>query len=284
MLTVRRIPPLALVVTLIVLLGLCPTRWIAPLTGDLSSVLWVPLSPLSHGATAARLWLRPRPNTPSIDEATAVAEREYYRGLWHAERIQTELLEKKLRLYEVTVGGASRGVAVRLASANVISRTPGSGGLALKVNVGSQHGIAAGDIAVVDGDAIVGRVAPEVGAVTSVVVSMADRSVGRFDAYIVPAAQEKSNRPQVIPVQLIGDGTGQVRGDIDLPSGVRPGDLVRLKDSQWPRGAQGMRVGVVTEVKRKDAQPLRGEVFVQPAIDPAMVGELVLKLSAGSTQ
>jgi hypothetical protein len=36
------------------------------------------------------------------------------------------------------------------------------------------------------------------------------------------------------------------------------------------------------EIKRKDAQPLRGEVIVRPAADPNMVGELVVKLSQGT--
>ncbi len=54
-----------------------------------------------------------------------------------------------------------------------------------------------------------------------------------------------------------------------------------MKDPSWPSGAQGMRIGVVTEIKRKDEQPLRGEIIVRPAVDPAVVGELVVKLSAG---
>lgn len=279
----RRIPPLALVVTFIVLLGLCPTRWIAPLTADLSSVLWVPLSPLSHGATSMRLWLRPRQITPSPDETSAVAERDYYRGLWHAERIRIEELEKKLQLYELTGRHSSSAGTIRLASANVIARTPGSGGLALKVNAGTQQGVAPGDVAIVDGDALVGRVAPEVGAVTSVVLSIADRSVGRFDAYIVPKAEERSNRQTRVAVQLLPDGSGNLRGDIDLSSAIREGDIVRFRDASWPTGAQGMRIGAVVALRRKDAQPLRGEVFVQPAVDPAVVGEIVIKL-AGATQ
>jgi cell shape-determining protein MreC len=164
----------------------------------------------------------------------------------------------------------------------VLSRTPGSGGVALKLNVGNQQGIAAGDIAIVDGDAIVGRIAPEVGAVSSTVLSVGNRALGRIDGYVVPADQEKSKRPQVIAVQLLPDGKGDLRGDIDLRSPARTGDIVRVKDPAWPAGAQGMRLGVVVEIKRKDAQPLRGEVIVRPAVDPNMVGELVVKLSQGT--
>lgn len=276
----RRIPPIALVVAFVVMLGLFPTRWIAPLTGDLSSILWVPLSPIAHGATAIRLWLRPRVVLQTDGDSAILADRDYYRGLWHAEQIRVQDLEKKLSAYEVASGGAPHGGTFRLAAANVLSRTAGSGGVALKLNAGSQQGISAGDVAIVDGDGIVGRIAPEVGAVSSTVLSIANRSIGRIDGYVVPADQEKSKRPQVIPIQLLPDGKGYLRGDTDLGSLARPGDIVRVKDPTWPSGAQGMRIGVVTEIKRKDEQPLRGEMIVRPAIDPTVVGELVIKLSA----
>ncbi len=263
------------------MLGLAPTRWIAPLTGDLSAVLWVPLSPLAHGATSMRLWLRPRVALRTESDGAIEADRDYYRGLWHAEQIRVQELEKKLSAYEVTSGGNAQSGTVRLAAANVLSRTPGSGGIALKINAGSQQGISPGDVAIVGGDGVVGRIAPEVGAVTSTVLSIANRSIGRMDGYVVPADQEKSKRPQVIMVQLLPDGRGALRGDIDLGTSVRAGDLVRMKDPSWPSGAQGMRIGVVTEIKRKDEQPLRGEIIVRPAVDPAVVGELVVKLSAG---
>ena len=264
------------------MLGLFPTRWIAPLTGDLSSILWVPLSPISHATTAMRLWLRPRTAASTEGDAAILADRDYDRGLWHAEQIRVQELEKKLDTYEAVSGQTKSGGAVRLAAANVLSRTPGAGGVALKLNVGTQQGIAAGDIGIVDGDAIVGRIAPEVGAVSSTVLSVGNRAIGRIDGYVVPANQEKSKRPQVIAVQLLPDGNGDLRGDIDLGSPARPGDIVRVKDPAWPAGAQGMRLGVVVEIKRKDAQPLRGEVIVRPAVDPNMVGELVVKLSQGT--
>ncbi|MDA0214171.1 MAG: hypothetical protein O2875_02270 [Planctomycetota bacterium] len=278
----RRIPPIALVVAFVVMLGLLPTRWIAPLTGDLSSILWVPLSPIAHGATAMRLWLRPPKVTTTEGDGSISADRDYYRGLWHAEQILVQELEKKLSAYEVISGASKRAGAVRLAAANVLSRTTGAGGAALKLNVGTQQGISAGDVAIVDGDAIVGRIAAEVGAVSSTVISIANRSIGRIVGYIVPADQEKSKRPQSIVVQLMPDAKGNLRGDIDLGSAARPGDVVRVKDPGWPDGAQGMRLGVVMEIKRKDEQPLRGEIVVRPAVDPNMVGELVVKLSQSS--
>lgn len=277
----RRIPLIALVVACIVMLGLLPTRWIAPLTSDLSSIVWVPLSPLAHGTTIIRLWLRPGKAPPAAADAAVLVERDYYRGLWHGEQIRSQELERKLSAYEIASGASQRGDAIRLAAANVLTRTPGAGGLALKINAGSQQGISAGDVAVVDGDGLVGRIAPEVGAVSSTVLSIANRSIGRIDGYVVPADQEKAKRPAVIAIQILPDGKGELRGDIDLGSPVRPGDIVRVKDPSWPPGAQGMRLGIVSEIRRKDTQPLRGEVIIRPAVDPATVGELIVKISAG---
>ncbi|MSQ90579.1 MAG: hypothetical protein EXS01_04180 [Phycisphaerales bacterium] len=274
----HRIPPFLIAVACVVLLGLLPTRWIAPLTTDLSSVLWVPLTPLAHLGTEIRLWLRPRSELPTEADRAVREDRDFYRGLWHSEQIRVQDLEKKLRVYEVVVGAAPPSDAVRLAAANVVARTPGSGGLALKLNVGAQHGITAGDVAVVEGDCVVGRIAPEVRAVASTVISIANRSTGRIDCYVTPADQERAKRPQVIPIQILPDGGGLLRGDIDWGTTVATGDTVRIRDPSWPIGAQGMRLGVVLEIRRKDAQPLRGEVTVRLAVDPAVVGELVVKL------
>jgi len=279
---VRRIPLIAIVVACIVMLGLLPTRWIAPLTSDLSSIVWVPLSPVAHGTTIIRLWLRPGKAPLAAADAAVLVERDYYRGLWHAEQIRSQEFERKLSAYEIASGAGQRGGAIRLAAANVLTRTPGAGGLALKINAGSQQGISAGDVAVVDGDGLVGRIAPEVGAVSSTVLSIANRSIGRIDGYVVPADQEKAKRPAVIAIQILPDGKGELRGDIDLGSPVRPGDIVRVKDPSWPLGAQGMRLGIVSEIRRKDTQPLRGEVIIRPAVDPATVGELVVKISVVS--
>ncbi len=261
------------------MLSLFPTRWIAPFTGDLSSILWVPLSPMAHGASSIRMWLRPPVELRSDLDRAIATDRDLYRGLWHAEQIQVEELQKKLRAYEVVSAGNGNAGSNRLASAHVVARTASGGGLALRLNAGSMQGIGAGDIAVVDGDGIVGRIAPQVGAVSSTIVTVANRAFGRIDGYVVPADQERSKRPQVIAVQLLPDGNGFLRGDIDLGVVAKAGDLVRVKDPTWPVGAQGMRLGVVVEVRRKDAQPLRGEVFVRPAVDPAVVGEVVVKLS-----
>ncbi|MSR43837.1 MAG: hypothetical protein EXS15_00550 [Phycisphaerales bacterium] len=273
--------PIMLVIALFVVLGVLPTRWIAPLGSDLSSILWVPLTPIAHGGTAIRLWLRPRVDAENEADRALATDRDYFRGLWHAEQIRVAELQRKLRAYEVVIGESPRGTVLRLASASVVGRVPSQGGDALRLNIGSQQGVMAGDVALVDGDGVVGRIAPEVGAITCTVIAAGNRAIGRIDAFVVPADQERSSRPQVISIQVVPDGQGYLRGDVELDSAARPGDLVRIKDSTWPIGAQGMRLGVVTEIRRKESQPLRGEVLIRPAVDPAGVGEVVIKLTPG---
>jgi len=277
---VRRIPPIVIAVAFVMLLGVMPARWVAPWSSDLSAVLWVPLSPLAHAGTSVRLWLRPGHGAPREADASVVEERDRYRGLWHAEQIKVQELEERLRAYEVAAKTARDGNA-KFAAASVLTRSSSGGGFALKLNCGSRQGIAAGDVVLFGGDAIVGRIAPEVGNVTSTVMSVADRASGRVDAYITPAAQEGAKRFESISVQIVPDGRGQLRADIDLGSAVAAGDMVRVRDPAWPQGAQGMRIGVVREVRRKDAQPLRGEAIIDPVVDGSRVGEVVVRVSNG---
>ncbi len=215
-------------------------------------------------------------------ESALQADRDLYRGLWHAEQTRVQELESKLRAYEVVAGSGSHRQEVRLAAANVVSMSSDGGGVALRLNAGTLQGVSPGDAAIFGGDGLVGRIAPEVGTVSSTVLCVSSRAFGRIDAYAVPADQERAKRPVVIALQLLPDGRGALRSDVDLGTALRAGDIVRVKDSTWSSGAQGMRLGVVVEVRPKDAQPLRGEVIVRPAIDPASVSEVIIKLSGSN--
>ncbi len=279
----RRVEPIALVIALVVLAGLLPTSWVGPVTRDLSSILWVPLSPLSHGATAIRVWLRPGVGMPTDADRAVAGESDQFRALWHAERLKVEELEKRLAQFQSTAASDQSGTDVRFEDAAVLARTPAAGGLALKVNVGRRQGISPGDVAVVGGDGLVGRVSSEVGELGCFIITLTSKGIPRFDAYIISASEERSSNPKTIPVQLSPDGSGALVGDIDLGTVITAGDSVRLRDRTWPKTAQGMLVGHVVEVQRKDAQPLRGEVTVRPRIDAATLGSVVIKVSEGGS-
>lgn len=260
-----------------------PTAWVAGLTGDLSSILWVPLSPLSHAATSLRVWMRPEAVAASQGEQALLVDRDLYRGLWHAQMLKVEELERRVAQYEATAAVSPGSQPTPMVAVDVLTRTASTGASALKINAGKRSGIAPGDVVVIPGDAIVGRISPEVGEISAFVTCLANPGIGRMDAIIVPASEERARRPKTIAVQLTPDA-GMLRGDIDLSTAARAGDVVRLSDRTWPAGAQGLRLGVIREVRRKDSQPLRGEVIVEPAVDPATVSSLIVKLSTGARE
>lgn len=256
---------------------LLPTTWMAPVTAALAQVAWIPMAPVAWCGSAARHWLRPSVPQMEVDASALRDERDVFRGLYHQERQRAEDLQARLDALDVTSRlDRAMGASVGYATARVVALTPRGG---LRLSVGTREGVRAGDCAVVQGDALVGRIAPEVSARQCLLVPLTDKSLGRIDGVVV--AQDDDARGVVgrgIPVQLAARGSLLV-GDIDLDSGVRPGDVVRLSDGGWSAGAQGMRIGVVREVRRKDEQPLRGLVEVMPASDAAKIAEVVVKVT-----
>jgi hypothetical protein len=256
---------------------LLPTTWVAPVTAALAQVVWIPMAPVAWGGSAARQWLRPSVAEIAGDAAALRDERDQFRGLYHQERQRAESLQSRLDALDVTARlDRASGASVSYASARVMAVTPRGG---MRLSIGAREGVQPGDCAVIQGDALVGRVAPEVSSRQSVLIPLTDRSIGRIDGMVI--AQDDDARGVVgrgIPVQLALRG-GVLAGDIDLDAGVRAGDVVRLSDAGWSPGAQGMRIGVVREVRRKDEQPLRGLVEVMPVADASKVSEVVVKVT-----
>lgn len=254
---------------------LLPTGWVAPLTSALAQVVWIPMAPVAWGGSVARHWLRPAAAELAGDAAALQSERDLFRGLYHEERQRAEELQARLDAMDITARlDRTSGASVSYASARVTAVLPRGG---LRLSVGAREGVQPGDCAVVQGDALVGRIAPEVLARQCVLVPLTDRSVGRIDASVIRAADDVRGLVSAgTAVQLVARG-GVLVGDIDLDAGVRPGDVVRLSDAGWPRGARGMRVGTVLDVRRKDEQPLRGMVEVKPAVDAERISDVVVK-------
>lgn len=259
-----------------------PTTWVAPVTSALAQVVWIPLAPVAWIGGTARHWLRPAVAEPAGDSAALRGERDLFRGLYHDERQRAEELQARLDAMDITARlDRAAGASVAYASARVTAALPRGG---LRLSVGSREGVQPGDCAVVEGDALVGRIAPEVAARQCVLVPLTDKSVGRIDAVVIRSADDARGAVSGgTPVQLVARG-GLLVGDIDLDAGVRPGDVVRLSDAGWPRGARGMRLGAVADVRRKDEQPLRGLVEVKLAADPARVSEVVVKVTGAPAQ
>ena len=116
-------------------------------------------------------------------------------------------------------------------------------------------------------------------------IPITDRSIGLVEAIIIPADDPVAQVQTAPRLQLSPDGKGALVGDLERDMVVTPGDVVRLADSTWPDGAQGMIVGFVESVEPKDLQPLLSSVTVRPRYHPQRLASVTLKIErrAGGT-
>ena len=268
--------PFAVAVCLALVLSLLPTRIVGGVVADVSGVLMAMLNPPAHVLQLVREWLRPPlhaqgPDDPVVREL--LRERDTYRSQWHAARQEVLELERKLDQLGAIRRSDPSG-AWRLVDAAVGMAPPASGQGIISLLAGTALGISAGDVAVVRGDLIAGRVGPSPDRLTSTLLPIGHPALGRIDASIVI---DESGPGRRMPVQLEASGGGRLSCDVALDGGVTPGMVVRLRDAGWPKGAQGMVLGTVVEVGRKDQQPLRGRALIVPAIDARNLAEVTIK-------
>ncbi|MEE2680826.1 MAG: hypothetical protein VX641_00470 [Planctomycetota bacterium] len=273
----------------VLILALLPTRWLAGWTADVGAIVALPLTPLRHAASGAVEWVRPTggsglPIDPSSLDLLQ-QERDTYRGRWHSARLRIQQLEEELRQIQ---GARSLGVGEHWTprTAEVVRHNPSRRGGVLSLNVGSRSGVRAGTVAVVDGDRLVGHIAPDVPQLTSQLIPLgasghaaSETLAARIlepEARAVDVYDEVSGR--AIHLELI-DGTGDYRGVLERGSGVQPGQPVRLgTDPAWNSTAWGMLVGYVDRIEQVPEQPLREVIFVRPAVRTERLSSVTLKI------
>ena len=273
----------------VLLIALLPTRWLAGWTADVGSIIALPLTPLRHAASGAVEWVRPTggdglPIDPSSVELLQ-QERDTYRGRWHSARLRIEQLERDLmQLQRARDLGLGEHWTPR--TAEVVRHNPTRTGGVLSLNVGSRNGVRGGTVAVVDGDRLVGHIAPDVPHLTSQLISLGapgDAASATLDARILELDVDESGRGlsdtgRPIHLDLV-PGSGEYRGVLERGSGIRPGQPVRLgTDPAWNSTAWGMLVGYVDRIEQAPEQPLREVVFVRLAIRPERLASVTLKI------
>jgi hypothetical protein len=113
------------------------------------------------------------------------------------------------------------------------------------------------------------------------VIPITDRASPALLAAVIVAEPDTALLCNLTPV---GDGT--LRGPVEFPEGmaappeIKAGMTVRLRDSTWPRHAQGLVVGEVTRVEVKDNQ--RRVITVKPLVRLDRVSEVVLRILGDS--
>ncbi len=279
-------PDRALLITtfVVVVLAFLPTRWLVPWTSDVGSVIALPLTPLGHAAGSVLAFVRP-PMSEEIPDASeldrVLAERDAFRGRWHRARLRVEQLEGELaQLQRARARGIGGDWVPRTAA--VVRHAPARSGGLLSLNVGRRQGVVEGTVAVVDGDRLVGRVAPDVATLSSILIpvgTMGDAYGRDLRARVLPAEEETTGADKGVSIRLEPIGGGHLVGLLERGSGVKVGDFVRLgADPAWQPTAWGMLLGRVVRIETMRQQPLRERIVVQRAVDPDRLPAVTLKL------
>ncbi len=263
-----RTDPLNIAVLLVIVLSLLPT----PLLGrvnDVAEILNVVRTPFGDLARRVSGWLRP-PDDPlammSEDYQKLAKEREIANSALFAAWEKIKQLEQEIEELQQARRFNETG-AFRPLVARIIGMAGSRADGPLKLNVGKAHGVAPGVVAVHGGADLVGRVGEEsdVSALNSVLILTTD-PIHKLIQGMVTTATTAERQYEPIPIQLIPIGDGTFVGDISDEVPARVGDVVRLWDVGWPETAQGMIIGQVESMTRKDDSPKRMEVVVRPRI------------------
>jgi cell shape-determining protein MreC len=272
--------PLAAAIVVALILCFMPRSVLAWLNGPRRLIEYL-IIPVSDPALAIASWFlpaAPKPDDPRV--ALLQKEIELYKKLLADAQ---KAIEDKQRLIATLQKGEAIGDGVFKqwpAAVTAISST-GAGGV-ISVRAGSSDGVEQRNtIATTNGVQLVGRVGG-VDAVSSKVTLMTHKASGTIDGVITAddgtrRAQIRNLSPQVGKRVL----KGQVQHSSPPVPDPKVGDIVRVDDSNnWPRSAQRLTIGAVTEVETLAGG--RIVVTVKPTVDLERLGEVVLLLSPKS--
>ena len=260
-----------MIVGVVIILAMFPANWLG-WTRDLSDLVRIPVTPISHVGMMLTGWIRPSiepADLPTdIKDRTdlAVAERDHYRQLYHAQMLRSTELADQLRELQALPESALRNPQPPVAlTINVTGNRPSHTTAIIEVKLSSEFSdrIQEGDIAIVGRD-IIGRVI-RIGMTRIEVQPSTHADVGFIRAAIVPAHPGKEHGPPLRAEVLIrGDQSGGLYAEVSAKIGVVVGDLVILDDPSWPVVGSGLVLGVVTSTSPMDAAPLRHAVRIAP--------------------
>ncbi len=253
-----------------IFLSLVPASWLG-WTSDLAALVRIPVTPISHIGIMFTSWVRPslEPSDLPSDEKErnelAIAERDHYRQMYHAQMLRATELADQLRelqsLPETALRNPQPPVIIQV---DVTGNRPSdvSGIIELKLIREASSRIRVGDIAIVGRD-IVGRIS-SVGMTRIGLMTKTNKEMRLTRAAIVPAHPSNTRSPLLAEVILQSNGEAQMIAEVVATSGVKKGDLVQLDDSSWPLIGAGLTIGVVEDVMPLDEAPLRQRVIIVP--------------------
>jgi hypothetical protein len=278
-----------IIIGIVIALAMFPANWLG-WTRDLSDIIRIPVTPISHIGMMMTGWIRPAAmpsDLPSDTESRtefAETERDHYRQLYHAQMLRSTELADQLRELQSLPDSALRNpnppVTLPIDVTGVRPSDPTSI-VELKLSSEYVDRIEEGDIAIVGRD-IIGRVI-RVGMTRIEVRPSTHTAVGFIRAAIVPAHPSKEHGLRAEAL-VRSDGVGGLYAEVPVDSGVVVGDLVVLDDPSWPAVGLGLVLGVVTETAPMDAAPLRHAVLITPRRQARDLVRLVVLGSSESVE
>jgi len=267
-----------------------PSSWIG-WTSDLADLVRVPVTPVSHVGMMLTNWVRPGvdPSDLPTDEQErndlAIAERDHFRQLYHAQMLRATELADQLRLLQSLPESAllnPQPPIVLPLDVTGINPSDTEGLIELKLIRGARERVLEGDIAIVGRD-IVGRIS-RIGITRVEMRPTSHQEIGLIRAAVVPSHVPQDGTPPLraeILVRSIGDGT--MYAESPTASDVQVGDLVVLDDPSWPLAGSGLVLGSVLEVQRLDEAPLREVLIIAPRRTARGISKVVV-LATGEVQ
>lgn len=260
------------------ILSLLPARALVGWTGEVASLITLPLVPVQHAGRVVGGWIRPSVSDSYAEREAAealAAERNEARALYRRLELENDRLRREIEMLSAATS-RSPGQSVRAVRASAVAASrpgPRSGAGTLKLNAGHRQGVETGMVATRDGDTVVGRVVGEPAALSADAVPVG--GAGAIEAVLLPPDEslELAKAPRGI---LKPDGRGGFRCDLSRSAGVGVGWIARLADDRWPRAAQGLRVATVTAADPLDTSPLHVRLLLMPPADPLESIEVVL--------
>ncbi len=261
---------------------MAPANWLG-WTSDLSDLVRIPVTPLSHVGVMVASWVRPSveisdlPSDEALRNELAVAERDQYRQLFNAQMLRaTELADRLRELQSLPESALLNPLPPIILPVDITGRRPNnpSADLELKLTRGMVGRALQGDIAVVGTD-VVGKIS-RVGLSRIVLQPITHRDTGLTRAAIVPSNSDNTRPPLIAEVILQSRGEAFMIAEAKATSGVQKGDLVIVDDSSWSKASKGFILGVIDQVVQLDEAPLRQRLIVLPRKKAQNVSRVVI--------
>ena len=253
--------------------SLLPTRWVAWSTGRVAEIVSLPLVPLGDLFTAARVGLDQADPADLADQDVEVLEQQLNAYRRHYHRLVQDLLD-----------GRDPSAPTVGITAQITGGSPNGTRAILQLNAGSRRGVRPGDVVLFDQEILLGRVLGagdgEVGPTDCSFLPAFDVETGLLQGVLVlrdvpgegPQAQERAS------ILLEPDGRGW-RTTVPRRANPRLGMDVRLSDPDWPRSAQGLRVGMVAGIADMGDDPSRVALDIMPLKDPSRIRDVQIEIS-----